>query len=105
MRLERSPGWKVGDGSYARPLCSHSQACDLPPRLEALPHLLMIRGGREPVAPRSKVMGNGTIGRKKTLGVPWGFEPTHAPFLLSGRLVGILGAVVEVAVLPVFDAG
>ncbi len=37
--------------------------------------------------------------------MPWGFEPAHASFPLPSRLMGILGAVVEVAVLPMFDAG
>jgi hypothetical protein len=36
--------------------------------------------------------------------VPWGFEALHAPFPLAGGLVGVLGPVVQIAVLPVFDA-
>jgi hypothetical protein len=52
-----------------------------------------------------EVLGDGTIGRKKALGVSWGFEPAHASFPLPGRLVGILGAIVEISVLPVLDSG
>ena len=35
---------------------------------------------------RSKMLRNGTIRGQETLGVPWGFEPAHAP-PLTRRLV------------------
>jgi hypothetical protein len=70
-----------------------------------LTHLLAILGGSEPVAARSKVLGDGAIAGKEALGVSGRFKPLHALLPLAGRLVGILGAVVEVAVLPMFDAG
>jgi hypothetical protein len=53
------------------------------------------------VAPRSEVLGDETIWGEETLGVPWGFKPLHPPLPLAGGLMGILRAVVEVAVLAV----
>ena len=38
---------------------------------------------------RSKMLRNGTIRGQETLGVPWGFEPAHAPLALTRRLVGV----------------
>jgi hypothetical protein len=34
-----------------------------------------------------KVLGNGPIGRQKSLGMPWGFESLHPAFPLPNRLV------------------
>jgi hypothetical protein len=86
-------------------LCGRSQPRDFPPDLESLTHLLAILGGREPVAPRSEVLGDGAISGKEALGVSWGFEFTHASFSLPGRLVRIFRTIIEVAVLPMFDTG
>jgi hypothetical protein len=36
--------------------------------------------------------------------VSWGFDLPHAPLSLAGRLVGILGTIVKIAVLPMFGA-
>jgi hypothetical protein len=57
------------------------------------------------VAPRAEVLGNKPIGGEKALRMPWRLESPHAPLALAGGLVGILGAIVEIAVLPMFDAG
>jgi hypothetical protein len=54
---------------------------------------------------RSKMLGNRTIGSEEALGVARGLEPLHAPLPLAGGLMGILGAIVEIAVLPMLDAG
>jgi hypothetical protein len=54
--------------------------------------------------PRAEVLGNRTIHGEETLSVPGGFEPPHVPFPLARRLVGVLRPIVQVAVLPVFDA-
>lgn len=51
-----------------RPLRCGGEAGDVSPGLEALPHLLTVCEGREPVAPRTEVRDNGAIGRKKALG-------------------------------------
>jgi hypothetical protein len=71
------------------------------PALEALDHLLPIGLGGEAVASRSEMLGEGTIGGEKSLGMPWRLEPLHAPLPLARRLVGIFGAVVEIAMLAV----
>ncbi len=49
-------------------------------------------------------MGDRPIRGEEALGMPGGFKPLHAPLALAGGLVGILRAVVEVAVLAVLDA-
>ena len=54
--------------------------------------------------PGSEVLGDGPIGGEKALGVPGRFEPLHAPLALSGGLMGVLRAVIEVFVLAVFHA-
>jgi hypothetical protein len=48
---------------------------------------------------RSEMLGEGTIRGEKPLGVPWRLEPLNAPLPLACRLVGIFGAVVEIAML------
>jgi hypothetical protein len=50
----------------------------------------------------TEILGNRTIGGEEPLGVPCGLKPLHAPFPLAGRLVGVLGTVVEIAMLAVF---
>jgi hypothetical protein len=45
---------------------------------------------------------NATVGREKTLGVAGRFEAAHPPLPLAGGLMGVLRAVVEIAMLPVF---
>ncbi len=53
----------------------------------------------------AKVLGNRTIGGKEALGMSGGLESLHPLLPLAGRWMGILGAVVQVAVLPMLDAG
>ena len=48
---------------------------------------------------RSEVLGNGAIRGEEALRMPGGLKPLHPPLPLTGGLVRILGAVVEVAVL------
>ena len=54
---------------------------------------------------RTEMLGNGAIGGEKGLGMPWGFQALHAPLALAGRLMGILGVIVEIRVLPMFYSG
>ena len=54
---------------------------------------------------RSKVLGNRTVCGEKSLRVPCGLEPLHAPLPLAGGLVRVLGTVVEVPMLAVLDPG
>jgi hypothetical protein len=51
---------------------------------------------------RSKVLGDETICGEESLGLPWGFEPLHAPFPLARGLVRVFRAVVEIAMLAMF---
>lgn len=51
---------------------------------------------------RTEMLGNRAIGGEKALGMSWGLEALPAPLSLAGRLVGILRAVIQVVVLPVF---
>ena len=50
----------------------------------------------------TEMLGDGTIGGEKPLGVARGLEPLHAPLPLAGRLVGVLRAIIEIPVLAMF---
>src|SRR4029453_593935 len=50
----------------------------------------------------SEVLGNGPIGRQKTLGMPRGFEPLHAILTLPRRPMRILTPVIQIAALAMF---
>ena len=52
-----------------------------------------------------EVWRDGTIRRGETLGVSRRLEPLHAAFALAHRLVGVSGAIVPRAVLPMFHTG
>jgi hypothetical protein len=54
----------------ALPLRGHGRARDLLPDPQSLGHLLAALWGGQPMASRSEVLGNGTIGSEETLGVP-----------------------------------
>jgi hypothetical protein len=79
-----------------------SSPCDFLPNLEALEHLLAVLAGRKQVASRAEVLGDEAKRRQETLGVPRGFEPLHALLPLARGLVRVLGAVVQISVLPMF---
>jgi hypothetical protein len=66
-----------------------------------LDHLLSIGWGGKEVASRSEVLGNGPIGGEEALGVTGGFKPLHAALPLARGLMGILRAVVQIAMLTV----
>ena len=52
-----------------------------------------------------EVVVDSAVGCEETLGVAGRFEPLHLPFSSSRRLVRYFGTVVEVAALPMLDAG
>ncbi len=54
---------------------------------------------------QAEVLGDESIGRQKALRVAGSFEPLHPALSLPSGLVRVLGAVVEVAMLPMFYAG
>jgi hypothetical protein len=94
----RSSGNKVYTPMGLGFLCCCSSS-DFVPDLESLSHFLAIRGGREQVTSRSEVLGNGSIRRKKALGMSLRLKSLHAPLPLAGRLLGVFGAVVEIAMV------
>jgi hypothetical protein len=51
-----------------------------------------------------EVLGDGPIGGEELLGVPWRFEALYTPLSLAGGLVGMLGAIAEVAVMAMLHA-
>jgi hypothetical protein len=53
----------------------------------------------------SEVRRDRPIGGEELLGVSWRFEALHPSLPLVGGLVGVLGAVVQVAMLPMFHIG
>ena len=83
-------------------LGSHPYACNLAPHLASLPHFLTVLGRGPTMAARSEVLGARPIGGEKPLRVPSGLESLHAPLPLAGRLVGALGAVIQIAMLAMF---
>jgi hypothetical protein len=46
------------------------------------------------------VLGDGPVDGEEPLRVSWGLEPLHPPLSLARRLVGVLGAIVQIAMLP-----
>ena len=51
---------------------------------------------------RTEVLGNGATGGEELLSVAWGFKLLHASLALMRRLMGVLGAIVEISMLPMF---
>ena len=50
----------------------------------------------------AEMLRDGTIGREEPLGVARGLEPLHATLALAGGLVGVLYAIIEIAMLTMF---
>jgi hypothetical protein len=57
------------------------------------------------VASRAEVLGDRPISGEEPLRMTRRFEPLHAPLPLARRLMRVLGAIIEVAVLPMLDTG
>jgi hypothetical protein len=81
------------------PLCARH----LSPTLESFPHLLAVIGRSQQMPSRSEVLGDGSIRRQKTLGMPRRFEALHAPLALPRRPMRVFTPVIEVATLTMFD--
>jgi hypothetical protein len=75
---------------------------DVVPHLKPLGHDLAIGRGRKPVASRAEVWGEHTLGGKEPLGLSGRLEPLPPSFALTRRLRGVLGAMMEIAGLPMF---
>ena len=52
---------------------------------------------------RTEMLGDGTRGREEPLGVARGLEPLPMVLSLTCRLMRVLGAMIEIAVLAMFD--
>jgi hypothetical protein len=89
----------------ARFLCRHGRVCARLPGVASLRHLLAVLGGSAEVTPRSEVRGEGAIRGEQTLGVSRAFASPHAGLALAGRVVSMLGAVVQIPVLSMFHTG
>jgi hypothetical protein len=57
------------------------------------------------MAPETEEIVEGAMDRKKTLCLPWGFEPAHLAFPVARRLMRDFHSVVSPTVLAVADAG
>jgi len=53
---------------------------------------------------RTEMLGDGTVSREKPLSVARRFEPLPASLTLACRLMGMLGAILEIPMLAMFDA-
>jgi hypothetical protein len=73
--------------------------------MESLRHLLTVDKGGQEVASRSEVLRDGTIGCEETLGRPQRLDSLHTSLSLPRRLVGVFRPVVQIAMLPMLDAG
>jgi hypothetical protein len=51
---------------------------------------------------RAEALGDRSIGREELLGMSRRLKPLHAALPLAGGLMGVLGAVVQVAMLTMF---
>ena len=73
----------------------------LTPDREALIYFGSPLGRAEPMPSWSKVRGDAAKGRQEPLGMPHRFKAFHRPFALSGGLMRVLGAIVQIPRLPV----
>jgi len=74
---------------------------NLTPDREALIYFGSPLGRAEPMPSWSKVRRDATEGRQEPLGMPRRFKAFHRPFPLSGGLMRVLGAIVEIPRLAV----
>jgi hypothetical protein len=101
-RINESGGARRPGSSVLR---GGRKARDVLPGAESLPQFSTVCGSGEEMTSQAEVVRDGAIRREEALGMPRGLEALHPLFPLARRLVGVFGAVVEVAVLPMFDTG
>ena len=93
MAMDQRWGVGISGGSVERG--------NLTPDREALIYFGSPLGRAEPMPSWSKVRGDAAKGRQEPLGMPHRFKAFHRPFALSGGLMRVLGAIVEIPRLPV----
>jgi hypothetical protein len=77
---------------------------NLTPSVKSLAHLLMIVLGWQHVAAQAEKRRDWSMRCKELLRMACRLEPAHCPFPLAARLVGILRAIIERAMLPMFES-
>src|SRR4051812_13269627 len=95
-------------GRRGRPnerLCPSGDAADLGPGLEGPGPGGSVLGGREVIAAEVEQVLDLIVGREEALGLAGRLEALHLPLPSSGRLVRILGSVIQALVPPVLDRG
>src|SRR3954467_5790082 len=96
---------KIAKGGMLPALRGRRGTRDRGPKLESPgPCGSVVDGGKVLAAERKEVVDL-IMGREEPLRLTGGFEPLHLPFAPPGRLVGILGWVVEALVPAVLDPG
>ena len=88
MAMDQRWGVGISGGSVERG--------NLTPDREALIYFGSPLGRAEPMPSWSKVRGDAAKGRQEPLGMPHRFKAFHRPFALSGGLMRVLGAIVEI---------
>src|SRR3954465_6014961 len=89
---------KIAKGGMLPALRGRRGTRDRGPKLESPgPCGSVVDGGKVLAAERKEVVDL-IMGREEPLRLTGGFEPLHLPFAPPGRLVGILGSVVEALV-------
>jgi hypothetical protein len=78
---------------------------DFGPTREAVFHLCAVRRRGQQMPSRSAMVGDGSICRQKSLGMPGGFELLHAILALACGPLRVLAAVIEVATLAMLHPG
>ena len=86
--MEQSGAVGVSGGSV--------EFANLTPDRKALSHLGSPSGCAEPMSSGSKMRRDAAKGRQELLGMPHRFKPFHRPFTLSGGLMRVLGAIVQI---------
>ena len=86
-------------------LCGSRDTGDLRPKLEGPGACGSVFGGGDVLTAERKEVVDLFMGREEPLHLTGRFEPLHLPFSPPGRLVRILGPVVEALVPVVLDPG
>jgi len=89
----------------SRSSCGRGDANHLAPGAEGGVACGTVLVGGQAVATELEVAVDAAVDGEEALGVRRRLEPLHLPLSSPGELVRHLGAVVELAALPVLDAG
>src|SRR3954468_13097532 len=96
---------KAHEGRSHERLYPSSHAGDLGPGLKGLGSVGSILAGREVIAAEVEQVVDLIVGREEALSLAGRLEALHLPLASSGRLVRILGSVIQALMPPVLDRG